>query len=371
MVFILVAVAVVAAAHYYLWRRLVRDTTRPGRWRRAGTWALVAVGSVLVLTMASSRLTDPGAFAWPGFVWLAMMFYLVLILAVLEIPRLVARKTVAVDEDRRLLLSRGVALAAGVGAATTVGFGIASALGPPEVTRVPITLPRLDPRVRGMRIAVVSDIHLGPLTGVKHTERIVRLINESRADIVTIVGDLVDGTVAELGDLARPLADLQHRAYFVTGNHEYFTRGGPQQWVDELESLGVQCLRNERVEISHGGGVFDLAGINDLGGKPFGEPPDLARALDGRDPGRAVVLMAHQPIQVTDAAGLGVDLQLSGHTHGGQMWPFGAVVKAQQGAVAGLSEVDGTQLYVTRGAGYWGPPVRVGAPPEITVVELG
>ncbi|GLZ76761.1 metallophosphatase [Actinorhabdospora filicis] len=368
--FLVLAAVVIAAAHYYLWRRLVVDTTRPGRWRRVFTWAVAGIASVLLLTLTAGRFMDLTWLAWPGYVWVALMFYLTLILAVLEIPRLVARKTVAVDEDRRRLLGRGVALAAGVGAATTVGFGIASALGPPEVTRVPIALPRLDPRVRGLRIAVVSDIHLGPLTGIGHTERIVRLINESEADIVTIVGDLVDGTVAELGDLARPLADLERPSYFVTGNHEYFTRGGPQQWVDELERLGVRCLRNERVEITHGGGVFDLAGINDLGGRAFAEPPDLSRALDGRVPDRAVVLLAHQPVQVGDAAGHGVDLQLSGHTHGGQLWPFGAVVKAQQGAVAGLSEVDGTQLFVTRGAGYWGPPVRVGAPPEITVVEL-
>jgi uncharacterized protein len=223
--------------------------------------------------------------------------------------------------------------------------------------------------LRGFRIAVVSDIHLGPISGRAHTERIVRMINETRPDLVAMVGDLADGSVAELGEAAAPLRDLVSRegTFFVTGNHEYYS--GYEQWVTELERLGLHHLHNEHTPV--GGGRLTLAGVTDVMGRSFDDPPDIPRALDGRPTGTPTVLLAHQPVQVRDAAKAGVDLQLSGHTHGGQLWPFHYAVRAQQGAVSGLSKVDDTWLYVTNGAGFWGPPVRVGAPPEITVIELG
>jgi predicted MPP superfamily phosphohydrolase len=196
------------------------------------------------------------------------------------------------------------------------------------------------------------------------------MINEQQPDLVAIVGDLVDGTVDKLGEAAAPLRDLvsKHGSFFVTGNHEYYS--GFEPWLAELERLGVNPLRNERVAIQRGTAAFDLAGVNDVTGSSFNDGPDFARTLDGRDTTRPVVLMAHQPIQVTDAAKHGVDLQLSGHTHGGQMFPFHAIVPMQQPVVAGLEKIDGTWVYVTRGAGFWGPPVRVGAPPEISMIQL-
>lgn len=218
----------------------------------------------------------------------------------------------------------------------------------------------------GTRLAVVSDIHLGPLTGVRHAERIVEVINSVDADVVCVVGDLVDGSVAELGRFAEPLKKIQSRqgAYFVTGNHEYYS--GYQEWVDEVARLGMRPLRNERVEL----GGLDLAGVNDLGGAEHGDAPDFAKALGDRDMSRPVVLMAHQPLAAKDAAPYGVDLQVSGHTHGGQMAPFNLLVPLQQPVTSGYGEVDGVPVYVTNGAGFWGPPVRVGAPPQVTVIEL-
>ena len=137
-----------------------------------------------------------------------------------------------------------------------------------------------------------------------------------------------------------------------------------------MTRLGVRPLRNERLEIAAKGGVFDLAGVNDLGGEPFGDAPDFDSALGGRDTSRPVVLMAHQPVVAVDAARFGVDLQVSGHTHGGQMVPFNLLVKLQQPIVSGYGTVDGVPVYVTNGAGFWGPPVRVGAPPQVTLIEL-
>ncbi|MGP3958391.1 metallophosphoesterase [Nonomuraea sp. 3N208] len=438
---VLIFVGVVLLAHYYLWHRLVRSTIGPGRLRKALTWGMVGLFVLIVGTFVSTRMELGHWLAWPGYVWLALLFYLVLFFVVLEIPRAVAgvflrraerkrapepgfepqsesesepvpvlasaaapveeaapvetvpppkgaapvetvppaERAAPVEQvappaplSRRLFLGRATAAIAGAGALSAVGYGITSALGDPVLERVKVTLPDLDQRLGGLRFAVVSDIHLGPLTGRAHTERIVRMINGLEADVVAIVGDLVDGSVAELGALARPLKNLESRygAYFVTGNHEYFAPGGFAEWIEELRQLDVRPLRNERVEIRHQGAVLDLAGVNDLNGTSQGDGPDFEKALGNRDTSRSTVLLAHQPVQVDQAARHGVDLQLSGHTHGGQMAPFNLVVGLQQPVVSGLATVDGVQVYVTRGAGFWGPPVRVGAPPEITMLEL-
>ncbi len=272
--------------------------------------------------------------------------------------------------DRRLVLARGAAIFAGLTAAGITGYGVRTALGPPQLDRVQIPLAKLPRAMDGTRIAVVSDIHIGPLTGTNHVRRIVDLINSVDADIVAIVGDLVDGTVAELGPAAAALADIRarHGAYFVTGNHEYYS--GYQEWIAEVARLGVRPLRNERLEIRARGGVLDLAGVNDVGGDAYGDAPDMAKALGGRDPARPVVLMAHQPLQAFEAAKHGVDLQVSGHTHGGQMMPFNLLIPLQQPVTKGLGVVDGVPVYVTNGAGFWGPPVRVGAPPQVTLLNL-
>jgi predicted MPP superfamily phosphohydrolase len=308
--------------------------------------------------------------------------YLFLILLVLEPVRFaLRRRTQSTPNEaahdappavnRRVFLARTSALAAGAASVGLVGVGAATALGPPDMLAVPVRLRRLDPVFDGYRIAVVSDIHLGPLAGRSHTERIVRMINESEPDLVAIVGDLVDGTVGELGSAAEPLRDLVSRdgSFFVTGNHEYFV-DDTAEWLRELERLGVHPLHNENTAISRGSAAFDLAGVNDIAGKSISDGPDFDRALAGTNAARPTILLAHQPVLVGQAASRGVDLQLSGHTHGGQMWPFHYVVRAVQPSLAGLSTIDGTQLYVSRGAGFWGPPVRIGAPPDITVVTL-
>ncbi len=412
---------VIALIHVYLWKRLVRDTTVPGRWRRIGGITVVALAVLIPATMI---VTYAGVHwvAWPGYLWLALMFYLLVVLLVLEVPmavaKLVLRRRVAVAEptaaapepalvgatdplatgtladdptappvdppaatvvgqpdhnpSRRLLLARGAAIVAGLTAAGITGYGVRTALGPPQLDRVRIPLAKLPRGMDGLRIATVSDIHLGPLTGRAHTERIVAMINRMDADLVAIVGDLVDGSVADLGDEVEPLRDLRSRygSFFVTGNHEYYS--GVEEWVREVDRLGVRVLQNERQEIHARGGVLDLAGVNDVSaaGTGLAAPADYAAALADRDPSRPVVLLAHQPVAAHEAARFGVDLQLSGHTHGGQMAPFNLLVPLQQPVVSGLGEVDGTKVYVTDGAGFWGPPVRVGAPPQVTLVEL-
>ncbi|AQA04868.1 metallophosphatase [Mycobacterium sp. MS1601] len=393
--FIVIVSSILGLAHLYLWKRLIKDTTAPGRTRRILTGVLLGLAVLLVATLIVPRMfgvEESAWFAWPGYIWFALVGYLLLALLVMEPVRLallpwvrrrpkVAVSTVpdipdgpSVDSiglNRRVFLARASAVAAGAASVGLVGVGAATALGPPQVLQVPVRLRRLDPAFSGFRIAVVSDIHLGPLLGRKHTERIVRMINETEPDLVAIVGDLVDGTVEELGHAAEPLQDLVSRegSFFVTGNHEYFVED-TVPWLLELERFGVAPLRNENTLIRRGGAAFNLAGVNDLAGEQRGDPPDYERALAGVDPDAATVLLAHQPVMVEEAATRGVDLQLSGHTHGGQTWPFQYIVGSVQPSLAGLSTHQDTQLYVSRGAGFWGPPVRVGVPPDISILSL-
>jgi predicted MPP superfamily phosphohydrolase len=281
------------------------------------------------------------------------------------------RSTPAADPDRRLFLARSVAVVAGAAAVGVTGYGVYEAFGPPRLVRTQLPLARLGRAMDGYRIALISDIHCGPLLGAEHVRRLVTTVNAIGVDLVAITGDLADGTVAELGRAAEPLRELRPRdgSFFVTGNHEYYADDVPA-WLEALRGWGVRPLVNERVELSRGGAALDLAGVNDPTGVGYGDPPDFGRAVGDRDPSRPVVLLAHQPVHVSESRQHGVDLQLSGHTHGGQMCPFNLAVGLQQPVVAGHRWFGQTQLYVTRGAGFWGPPVRVGAPPEIVIVEL-
>ncbi len=426
MIFALIVVPVLGlffGVHRYLWCRLVRDTTAPGgRPRRAGTVALCALPLIALAAPLSGRVGLPfavqQALAWPGYLWLALVVYLTLALLAGEAVRAVRPRASRAGEaggrrapeaasatsgavpvrqapaappaapapssaptllppgtpalpplptpPRRLFLARAVAAGASLAAAATVGYGTATTLRGPSVKRVTVPLAKLPRAAHGFRIAVVSDIHLGPTLGRAHTRRVVETINRTAPDLVAVVGDLVDGSVADLAPAAEPLRELRsrHGAYFVTGNHEYYS--GADQWVDHVRELGIHPLENARTELPG----FDLAGINDLAGASRHAGPDYERALGDRDPSRAAVLLAHQPVTIHDTVRHGVDLQLSGHTHGGQMWPFTYVAAAANPTVAGLERYGDTQLYVTRGAGAWGPPVRVGAPPDVTVVEL-
>ncbi|MER6095286.1 metallophosphoesterase [Streptomyces sp. NPDC001728] len=416
-VFLLVLIVVLAllvAVHRYVWQRLVRDVTACGGLpRRLGTAAVVALPLLSVAALVSSRAGVPftlqQAVAWPGFLWLALLLYVTLALLVGEAVRPALRAWLArrdaramvpagtpvpsptpvpesvpaaeplpeapseapaaspADVSRRLFVSRVVGGTAAAVAVGTVGYGTYGVLRGPRIKRVTVPLAKIPRAAHGYRIAVVSDIHLGPILGRAHTQRIVDTINSAQPDLIAVVGDLVDGTVQNLGSAAEPLARLRarHGSFFVTGNHEYFS--GADAWVDHVRELGLHPLRNERVEIAAG---FDLAGVDDVAGESEGRGPDFGRALGDRDRARAAVLLAHQPIVVHDAVRHGVDLQLSGHTHGGQLWPGNLIAELANPTVAGLERYGDTQLYVSRGAGAWGPPVRVGAPSDITIVEL-
>ncbi|MFF7545947.1 metallophosphoesterase [Streptomyces canus] len=427
-VFALLALAVLVTANWYLWRRLFRDTTgAPGRVRRVGA---VLIGGGWVLAVGALVAERTGApfwlqrvLAWPGFLWLALSIYLLLAVVAGEVVRPLLRRflerrdrrgepavaavphpervpagapaekpqedggphqepgkggpaaeepsepggsTLVAAPSRRLFVSRVVAGAAAAAAVGTVGYGTYGVLRGPGVKRVTVPLAKLPRAAHGYRIAVVSDIHLSPVLGRGFAQKVVDTINSTRPDLIAVVGDLVDGSVKDLGPAAAPLAQLEarHGSFFVTGNHEYFS--GAEQWVEEVRRLGLRPLENDRTELAW----FDLAGVNDIAGESEGQGPDFAKALGDRDTARACVLLAHQPVQIHDAVDHGVDLQLSGHTHGGQLWPGNLLAEAANPTVAGMERYGDTQLYVSRGAGAWGPPTRVGAPSDITVIEL-
>jgi predicted MPP superfamily phosphohydrolase len=375
-VFIAVVLAIAVGVHYYLWARLVRDPRLPAPSGAIATVALLALAASLPLAMFLGRRVPSAGrvLAWPAFIWMGLMFLLMVTLLGTDLVRLVAwlaaqARAAPVDADRRLVAAR---LAAGVAAALSGGLAavaLRAARGPVAVKRVEVALARLPRAHDGLRIVQVTDLHVGSTIGVDFVEDVVRRTNALTPDLVAITGDLVDGSVADLAEAVAPLAQLRARlgVYFVTGNHEYFS--GAEPWLAELARLGLRVLRNERVAIGDGTDAFDLAGVDDHSSERFGGLPAheaMARALGERDPAREVVLLAHQPRSFVEAARYGVGLQLSGHTHGGQVWPFGAIVRLTQPFLAGLHRRGDSQIYVSRGTGYWGPPMRLGSPAEIT-----
>jgi len=312
--------------------------------------------------------------------WMALVGLTFVALAAIDAARLLGwlgrrgRRAPAPElpsPSRRRFLARVTGGAAATVAGASVARGMVSALGSHEVVDVEIALPKLPRELDGFTIVQLSDLHVGLTIDREFVQRVVDRTNALSPDLVALTGDLVDGNVEDLRGEAAPLGQLRarHGVFAVTGNHEYYSGADP--WIAELTRLGARYLRNERVSIGQGAASFDLAGVDDYTARGDGHGEDLAAATGGRDPSRALVLLAHQPRQVRRAARHGVDLQLSGHTHGGQIWPWHYIVKIQQGGLlAGRYEHEGTQLYVTRGCGYWGPPVRLLAPLEITRVIL-
>jgi predicted MPP superfamily phosphohydrolase len=387
LLFFAIALGVLALAHGYLWMRLVRDPAWPSPYRQLGTAVIITLGLGLPLGMVLSRLFEGTArpVVYALFVWMGLMFLLVVVLGAGDAARLAtslgrrllgsanaATGVAPVDEDRRLLFARAWAGMALLLSGSAGALGMHGALSVPSTKRVRFVLSRLPQALSGLTIVQISDLHIGNLLGRDWLEGVVAHINALSPDVVAITGDLVDGSVEELRAAVEPLTRLRarHGVYFVTGNHEYYS--GVDDWLTELRRLGIRVLHNERVSIGDGDASFDLAGIDDASAHRFGHGhgADLPRALAGYDRRRELVLLAHQPKAVFEAAQLGVGLQLSGHTHGGQIFPFGWVVRLTQPFLAGVGQVGDTQIYTSRGTGFWGPPMRIGAPPEITQLEL-
>jgi predicted MPP superfamily phosphohydrolase len=279
------------------------------------------------------------------------------------------------DPERRLFLQRTFGLAALSATGVLSGFSLWNGLRQVKVKPLAITLDTLPPSLDGVRLVQITDLHIGPLVGGEWLRHVVDEVNYLKPDLIVITGDLVDGSVEDLHQDVAPLSDLKAPLgiYFITGNHEYYS--GVEEWCKHVAGLGIRVLRNERVSIAAGskGDSFDLAGVDDWHSRQFiGQGADLPKALQGRDRKKALILLAHQPAAIDEAALHGVDLQLSGHTHGGQIWPFNYLVHLQQPYVQGLYRHGDTktQIYVSPGTGFWGPPMRFGTRAEITHITL-
>jgi uncharacterized protein len=365
--------------HYYLWYRLFRAPELPKAYRRWGAVLLGALAVALPLTFVVTRIFPPeqtGIFSFAAFLWMGVASTLACALVLVDFIRGLShvwnrlRSAEAADQDRRLFFKRLVAGGVAVMGSGVAAVSVREALSEVQVKRVEVTLQRLAAEFDGFRIVQISDVHIGPTLGREFLTGVVDRINELKPNLVAITGDLVDGSVAHLAQHTEPLGTLRSSdgVYFVTGNHEYYS--GADDWIRELDRLGIPTLRNRRVSLQRGSAYLDLAGVTDHRADSFGDAPDYELALGGREEGREVILLAHQPAAATRAAEFGVGLQLSGHTHGGQFWPWTWVIYLIQPVVRGLGRIGKTQVYVNTGTGYWGPPLRFRTPPEITEITL-
>ena len=377
--FLTIVLVVVVGGHLYLYRRLFRDTTSDRRIRRIGALALTLAGASLFLARSVFTRFHTGwgdALAFAAWCWMGVGLYLGMSLAVFHSWRRVDgwRRARAgappVSPDRRQFLARAAVGGAGLVAAGFSAYGVRRAFAPPSIDEVAVRMPRLHRAFDGLRIVQVSDVHIGDVLGRPFLEEMVRRCNALRPDLVAVTGDLVDGRLSQLGSTISALQDLRSRwgTYFITGNHEFYS--GDVEWCTGLDRMGVTVLRNRTVSLRDGNARLDLVGVDDYGQKDRPRGWDLESALAARDPEHPAVLLAHQPRAVEDAVEKGIGLQLSGHTHGGQLFPMTGVVAALWRYSAGLYRVGDGHVYVHRGTGFWGPPMRIGSPPEIAVITL-
>lgn len=259
-----------------------------------------------------------------------------------------------------------------IGATLVTAFGFFGARKTARIVDIEVRLDRLPKALDGLTIAQITDVHVGPTIKRDYVRRIVNRVNEIGADLVAITGDVVDGRVSRLMEHARPLADLKARygSFVVTGNHEYYS--GADEWLDAFRDLGLKTLENQHEVVEHNGASLVVGGVHDYKASAVNPDhvSDPALAAAGAPDDAVKILLAHQPRTADAAEAAGFDLQLSGHTHGGQFWPWNHFVRFQQPYVAGLHQHGKMQIYTSRGTGYWGPPKRFGAPSEITRITL-
>ncbi|WP_164011697.1 metallophosphoesterase [Pyxidicoccus trucidator] len=361
--------------HAYIAVRLFVSPEWPGAWSVLGPVGVALLFVSLPLGMMMSR-REPTAWTralqWLAYVWLGAFGILLSAVVAADLVGLVLRWTGVVADP--LALARGRALAVVGVTLPAVVYAFVTARGRARVERLTVPVAGLGPGLHGLKVVQISDIHIGPTLDGRWLRRVVEQVNALKPDIVAVTGDLVDGHVEALRDEVKPLAELRASlgVFYVTGNHEYY-HGGPA-WAAEVARLGLTVLQNEHRVVERDNARLTVAGVTDHDAghihPAHASRPDVA--LDGAPHGVPRLLLAHQPRSALHVAraGVSVDLQLSGHTHGGQVFPFMFFVKLQQPVVSGLATIAGVRVYTHRGTGYWGPPLRLGPAPEIAELTL-
>ncbi len=345
------------------------------------TWAgalvvLLLLGSLVLMPagMMARRLLKPPAsdrLTWVGMLFMGFFSSLFVLTLLREVVIVAAWLATEAGASLPSLVTPSAWAVVVLALAATLG-GLLNARRTARVKPVQVRIQHLPAGLAGFRIVQISDIHVGPTIKAGYLQKIVDRVNALEPDVIAITGDLVDGSVPELARHVAPLAKLRarHGVYFVTGNHEYYA--GVHGWIAEVQRLGIRVLHNEHVVIAHAGARLVLAGVTDFTGHHFdpSHKSDPQASLAGAPADLVKVLLAHQPRTAPAAAQAGFDLQLSGHTHGGQFFPWRYFVPLQQPYTSGLHQLDRLQVYVSRGTGYWGPPKRIGAPSEISEIRL-
>jgi predicted MPP superfamily phosphohydrolase len=370
----LIPVMILGLLHLYIGTRLLPDLGVGPVGRVAGALLLVLSCALMLAGLMARSLQSRGVadrLAFGGL--LAMSLFSSLLVFTLLRDLVLLGVIVALPASYvHPLVTATAQLVVGLAVFVTL-VGLAGARRRARIVSVEVPLANLPPELQGFSIAQISDVHVGSQIKQKYVDAIVDAVNGLDADLIAVTGDLVDGSVRDLSRHVAPLGRLSARygTYLVTGNHEYYS--GEPAWTAEFRRLGLHVLLNEHVVVRHKGAPLVVAGVTDYSAHHFNpeQRSDPVAALWGAPADAAAkILLAHQPRSAAAAASAGFDLQLSGHTHGGQFWPWNLFVRFQQPFTAGLHRLNRLWVYISRGTGYWGPPNRFGAPSEITLLRL-
>lgn len=368
--FLTVMMGLLIGLHWYLGVRLLDESGLPRAVVGFGWTALWAsFGSIFAGFIGGRVLPRPLAsvLQWLGFGWMGAFGLLLSATAASDLVLWLAGQFVSVGEGA--LPIRALVVAGVVVPALLFGFWVARA---PAIKRITVSVRDLPARFEGYRIAQLSDVHIGETLTRAFAQLVTERVNALGVDAVAVTGDLIDGSVAKLRDEVAPLAGLRGKdgVFYVTGNHEYYHGGS--SWMAECERLGMKVLHNEHVVIERDGEQLVIGGVPDLEGGRFSSlhRPDARKTFEGAPVAAPRVLLSHQPRFAKHVKDTRVDLMLSGHTHGGQIFPFMFFVKLQQPVIGGFATLWGVPTYTSNGTGYWGPPFRVGPRGEITEITL-
>ena len=373
-VFVVITI-VVSLLHWYIGSRLLSGLSIGDVGKALAIVALVL--SVLVIPSAmlarmqikNQRLADK--ISWVGYSAMGVFSFLFVLTFLRDVLLIVGALIFPAFYSQTFQHDSAVAVLILTVLASVIGF--INAIRVPVVVNIDIPLKNLAQGLQGFTIAQISDIHIGPTIKKNYLVSIVKKVNFLNPHLVAITGDLIDGTVSQLADQLTPLRDLKsdYGSYFVTGNHEYYS--GVNQWIQYLRASGIRVLQNEHDIITHKNAQIIIAGITDFNAHQI-DPTQASNpraALAGLEASTIPkIMLAHQPRSAEAVSAAGADLQLSGHTHGGQFWPWNLFVPLQQPYVAGLHKLNNLWVYVNRGTGYWGPPIRLGKRSEITLLRL-